>query len=32
MKVYLDNNVLVDIEVGKYSTDTFLSISDVAYY
>ena len=32
MKVYLDNNVLVDIEAGKYSANTFLSIPDVAYY
>lgn len=32
MKVYLDNNVLVDIETGKYSANTFLSIPDVAYY
>ena len=32
MKVYLDNNVLVDIEGGKYSADTFLSIPDVSYY
>ena len=32
MKVYLDNNVLVDIEAGKYSAEMFLSIHDVAYY
>lgn len=32
MKVYLDNNVLVDIESGKYSADTFLSIPDIEYY
>lgn len=32
MKAYLDNNVLVDIEAGKYSTETFLAIPDVAYY
>ena len=32
MKVYLDNNVLVDIEAGKYSVDTFLAIPNVAYY
>ena len=32
MKVYLDNNVLVDIEAGKYSADTFLLIPDIAYY
>lgn len=32
MKVYLDNNVLVDIEAGKYSAEMFMSMSDVAYY
>ena len=32
MKAYLDNNVLVDIESGKYSVDSFLSIPDIAYY
>lgn len=32
MKVYPDNNVLVDIEARKYSADTFLLIPDVAYY
>ena len=32
MKVYLDNNILVDIEAGKYSVDMFLSIPDAAYY
>ncbi|MBR5747479.1 MAG: hypothetical protein IKY01_01690 [Prevotella sp.] len=32
MKAYLDNNVLVDIEFGKYSVDTFQAITDVAYY
>ena len=32
MKVYLDNNVLVDIEAGKYSVDTFLAIPNVVYY
>jgi len=32
MKVYPDNNVLVDIEAGKYSAEMFLSISDVVYY
>ena len=32
MKVYPDNNVLVDIEAGKYSAEMFMSISDVVYY
>ena len=32
MKAYLDNNVLVDIEAGSYSAETFLAIPDVAYY
>ena len=32
MKVYPDNNVLVDIEGGKYSVEMFMSISDVVYY
>lgn len=32
MKVYLDNNVLVDIEAGKYSVEMFLATPDVAYY
>ena len=31
MKVYPDNNVLVDIEGGKYSVEMFMSISDVVY-
>ena len=26
MKVYLDNNVLVDIEEGKYSAEMFINI------
>ncbi len=29
MKVCLDNNVLLDIEAGKYSAVKFLSIPDV---
>lgn len=32
MKVYLDNNVLVDIETGKYTIDVFMSIPGVTYY
>jgi len=32
MKVYPDNNVLVDIEAGKYSVEMFLATPDVAYY
>ena len=32
MKVYLDNNVLVDIEYGKCRVSDFLSKPYVAYY
>ena len=32
MKAYLDNNILVDIEAGKYKIDIFLSRSDIEYY
>lgn len=32
MKVYLDNNILVDIEEGKYQLLQFLSILDAVYY
>lgn len=32
MKVYLDNNVLVDIETGKYQLDSFLSKPLAEYY
>lgn len=32
MKAYLDNNVLVDIETGKYSVEDFLSIANTVYY
>lgn len=32
MKVYLDNNVLIDIESGKYQLSDFLSITNVEYY
>lgn len=32
MKVYLDNNVLVDIEVGKYSAEDFTGMSGATYY
>lgn len=32
MKVYLDNNVLVDIEAGKYSAEMFASFPDTEYY
>lgn len=32
MKVYLDNNVLIDIESGKYQLSDFLSIAKVDYY
>ena len=31
-KVYLDNNVLVDIEYGKYNLSDFLSSNSVQYY
>lgn len=32
MKVYIDNNVLVDIEVGKYSVEDFTGIPGATYY
>ena len=32
MKVYLDNNVLVDIEQGKFKEEVFLSRSNTKYY
>lgn len=32
MKVYLDNNVLVDIEAGKYSAEMFASFPDTEYF
>lgn len=32
MKVYMDNNVLVDIEVGKYSVEDFMGMSGAIYY
>lgn len=32
MKVYLDNNVIIDIEQGKYEINDFLSLSDIDYY
>lgn len=32
MRVYLDNNVLVDIETGKFSVNTFSTIPHVEYY
>jgi hypothetical protein len=32
MKVYLDNNVLVDIEAGKYSVEDFAGMSGATYY
>lgn len=32
MKVYLDNNVLVDLENGKYGLSDFLSIQNAEYY
>lgn len=32
MKVYMDNNVLVDIEVGKYSVEDFTGMSGATYY
>lgn len=32
MKVYLDNNVLVDIESGKYQLSDFISINNADYY
>lgn len=32
MKVYLDNNVLVDVEAGTYTVSQFLSCKDCEYY
>ena len=32
MKVYIDNNVLVDIEVGKYSVEDFTGLPGATYY
>lgn len=32
MRVYLDNNILVDIEDGVYGSDAFLSIPEAKYY
>lgn len=32
MKAYLDNNVLVDIEEGRYKTEDFLTSPDIEYY
>ena len=32
MKVYLDNNVLVDLEDDKYGLSDFLSIQNAEYY
>ena len=32
MKVYLDNNVLVDIEAGMYSAEDFVGVSGATYY
>ena len=32
MKVYMDNNVLVDIEIGKYSVEDFTGMSGATYY
>ena len=31
-KVYLDNNVLIDIEYGKYNISDFLSVGGVRYF
>lgn len=31
-KAYLDNNVIVDIEDGKYSVEQFLNKDGYAYY
>lgn len=31
-KAYLDNNIIVDIEDGKYSVEQFLNKDDYAYY
>ena len=32
MKVYIDNNVIVDIEIGKYSVEDFTGMSGATYY
>lgn len=32
MKAYLDNNVLVNIEAGKYCIESFLAMPDTIYY
>lgn len=32
MRVYLDNNILIDVEENVYSTNDFLSIPKVEYY
>ena len=32
MNIYLDNNVLVDIEAGKYQLETFCALPNVDYY
>ena len=32
MKVYIDNNILVDIEVKKYSVEDFTGMSGATYY
>ncbi len=32
MKVYLDNNALIDIETGKYSVEDFTGMSGATYY
>ena len=31
-KVYLDNNILVDIEAGVYKVEDFTSVSQTLYY
>ena len=32
MRLYLDNNILIYIENGKYDLSQFLSVSDAEYY
>ena len=32
MKAYLDNNILIDIEYGKYLLSEFLSVPGIEYY
>ena len=32
LKVYLDNNILVDIEDGRYALEDFLAIPKLEYY